>query len=51
MDKITEIIPDDMPDWLMEAFNRGQFFRVVIERIKELEKEVKELKLQRCSFN
>ena len=32
MNKITEIIPDDVPEWVSEAIQDGQFFRVAIER-------------------
>ena len=43
MDKITEIIPDDMlekaPEWAKKAFDEGQFFRVALEKIAESNKE------------
>ena len=39
----VEIIPDDYPDWAKAAFNQGQFFNVVMERIKEQEAKIKEL--------
>lgn len=37
MNTITEIIPDDMPEWAKQAMDEGQFFNVVCERLKELE--------------
>ena len=42
MPKITEIIPDDLPEWAAEAFDNGQFFRVAIERVATLEQELRE---------
>ena len=33
MKKITEIIPNDMPDWAREAMANGQFFNVACENI------------------
>ena len=37
MDNITEIIPDDMPQWMKDAMDEGQLFNKVCERIKEAE--------------
>jgi hypothetical protein len=37
MNKITEIIPDTIPKWAQRAIDDGQFFRVAIERVAELE--------------
>ena len=36
---ITEIIPEfsDLPKWARDAFHEGQFFNVVIEKIKDYE--------------
>lgn len=42
MHKITEIIPDSMPDWAKDAMDEGQFFRMTLERISSLEAELKE---------
>ena len=43
MDKITEIIPDDMlekaPEWAKKAFDEGQFFRAALEKIAESNKD------------
>ena len=36
MTKITEIIPDDMPDWAKTAMEKGQFFNVAIMRAEEI---------------
>jgi len=35
--KITEMILDDIPEWAAEAMAGGQFFRMALERIAELE--------------
>ena len=45
MSKITEIIPDDRPDWFDEHMEKGDLFRYVIERVEELNMdiEVKEI--------
>ena len=34
--KITEIIPDDLPEWAKQAMDDGQFFNVVSEKIKNM---------------
>jgi len=44
MTKITEIIPDDLPDWAIDAMAEGQFFNVVAERLKSDEAEIEWLK-------
>ena len=38
MTTITEIIPDreEWPDWAKEAFDSGQFFNVVDEKLKQM---------------
>ena len=47
MDKITEIIPDDMlekaPEWAKKAFDEGQFFRIALSRINDFESALKEI--------
>ncbi len=30
--KITEIIPDDLPEWAIEAMARGQLFHEIVKR-------------------
>ena len=37
MDKITEIIPDDIPQWAQDAIDKGLLWKTVFARIKELE--------------
>lgn len=37
MAAITEIIPDDMPQWMKDAMDEGQLFKRVCERMKEME--------------
>ena len=44
MNKVTEIIPEDIPSWAQEAIDEGQFFRIAMEKVKELEKELREIK-------
>ena len=41
MHKITEIIPDSIPDWAKDAMDDGQFFRIALERIASLEAQLK----------
>lgn len=43
MNKITEIIPDDLPDWAKQAMDNGQFFKTACDRIKQLEQPTKEM--------
>jgi len=43
MSKITEIIPDNIPEWAQEAMDNGNFFSVAIAKVESLEKEVKSL--------
>lgn len=35
--KITEIIPDDLPEWAIKAMAEGQLFKVTFDRIRKLE--------------
>jgi hypothetical protein len=42
--KITEIIPDNMPEWMREAMAEGQYFNRTLARIIELEEELARLK-------
>jgi len=44
--KITEIIPDDIPEWATTAMHDGQFFRVALSRIEKLSDENTELQLK-----
>jgi len=46
MNKITEIIPDDMPEWAKEAMAGGQLWNRVFGRIEELQARVKFLEDQ-----
>jgi len=50
--KITEIIPEGIfndPD-LKKAFDEGQLFSTMLERIKRLEAELKELRDEPTAF-
>jgi len=40
MKKIVEIIPDELPAWAIEAMAEGQLFNTMLNKIKELEKEL-----------
>lgn len=40
MHEITEIIPEDMPDWAREAMAKGQLWNECMSRIKTHEMEV-----------
>ena len=46
MTHITEIIPEDMPEWMKEAFDEGQFFARVIERFEIMEADSEEAREQ-----
>ena len=35
MNNITEIIPDDIPEWATKAIKEGNFFRQCIFKVKE----------------
>ena len=41
MDKITETIPDDMPEWAEKAMAEGQFFKKSCEIVNDLEDKLK----------
>ncbi|MEE9532703.1 MAG: hypothetical protein V3W52_17125 [Syntrophobacteria bacterium] len=43
MEKITEMIPSDMPNWAKKAMREGQFFRVAIEKVETLTDQVEAL--------
>ena len=36
-DKITEIIPDNLPGWAIKAMAQGQLFITMLKRIEDLE--------------
>jgi len=38
--KIVEIIPDNMPEWALNAMDRGQFFKEALEKISTLESAI-----------
>lgn len=40
MKYITEIIPDNMPEWMKDSMDKGQLFNHVIKRVKELEDQL-----------
>jgi len=40
MTYITEIIPDSWPDWAKDAFDDGQFFRIAVEKVIDLEAQL-----------
>ena len=43
---ITEIIPDDMPDWADEAMERGQLFQEMVGRMDAVTQENDKLQAQ-----
>ena len=45
MTKITEIIPDNLPDWAIEAMSDGQLFAVTFDRIQAADKEIARVSL------
>lgn len=42
MPKVTEIIPENMPEWAQDGIDSGQFFRVCLERVEHAEKQVED---------
>jgi len=48
MNKITEIIPENMPDWAREAMMEGQLFNKLLGKIESQANEIEELT---TSFN
>jgi len=40
MEKITEIIPDDLPTWMEAGINNGTYFKDTLKRITDLEELV-----------
>jgi len=42
--KITEIIPENMPDWAREAMNEGQLWNRVFAKIADQAAEIEQLK-------
>ena len=37
MNHITEIVPDERPEWFQKAMEEGQLFKVAIRKVEELE--------------
>ena len=50
MNHITEIIPEmeDMPDWMKEAFDSGQFFAECRKKVDHLEYKIDALMMEYC---
>ena len=44
MPKITEVIPDDAPQWVWDGIEKGQLFRIAINKVESLEREKVRLK-------
>ena len=36
MNKVTEIIPDDIPEWAKKAIENGNFFTTAIEKVESV---------------
>jgi len=51
MTDIIEIIPDDLPDWIIDAMAQGQFARVAAEKVESLEAQVTELQEELNAVN
>jgi hypothetical protein len=49
MPKITEIIPDKIPQWMKEAMDEGQFFNRVVEKVALLESRLKQFGIIECN--
>jgi hypothetical protein len=48
MEKIVEIIPDDMPKWARDAMERGQLWLAVFDEIKKLKQRANEVERDRA---
>jgi len=51
MTDLTEMIPDDLPEWAIKAMDEGQFFNVAVDTIESLTAENKELKVDQILRN
>ena len=40
--KVIEMIPNDIPDWANEGIDSGQFFRVCLAKVEELENSLRD---------
>jgi len=49
INKITEIIPDDIPEWAQKSFDEGNFFRTAIEKVSELQEALEPFAQFACS--
>lgn len=48
MKHITEIIPDDIPEWMQDAIDAGQFFRLCKEKAENQQAKIDALMLEYC---
>lgn len=46
MTKITEIIPENMPEWFYKDLEDGQVFSRMVGRMQSKDKEIAELKAE-----
>jgi len=37
MSKVTEIIPDELPEWAEDAIAKGQFFKEAVQKVETLQ--------------
>jgi len=44
MSHVTEIIPNDIPDWMQEAMDEGQLFNRCKEKMADYEEELSKLR-------
>jgi len=52
MNKLTETIPDDMPEWAIEAMAEGRLFNKTFAVVAELEKQLaeKDVEIERLVY-
>jgi hypothetical protein len=48
MQKITEMVPENMPNWAKDAFDKGQFFYIACDRVEKYEKVLKSIAMNTC---
>ncbi len=50
VDKIKEIIPDDIPAWAQDAIDEGQLWKTVFDRITKLQAVVDEQPFKHSAY-
>ena len=48
MKKIVEMIPEDLPDWALQAMEDGQLFNAMLNKINAQQAKIDALMLEFC---